>query len=183
VLRKNLKDVELVLTDTDSLLVKYQSNDYVKDLQRIKEHFDFSNLPSSHPLHSTENRLVPGKFKCEVRGCTILNCVALRPKMYSIDMLERTSEGNVRPKRKVAGSGIKRHVLTNASETSHDAFYTCLMSHQATRISQKTFRSKKHKVFTVECSRVGLSNVDTKRFILNCGVESLAYGHHSITTG
>ena len=183
VLRKNLKDVELVLTDTDSLLVKYRSNNYVRDLQRISDHFDFSNLPSSHPLHSTENRLVPGKFKCEVRGCTILNCVALRPKMYSIDMLERTSEGGIRSKRKVAGSGIKRHVLTTASETSHDAFYTCLMSHQSTRVSQKTFRTKKHKVYTVECSRVGLSNVDTKRFILNCGVESLAYGHHSISAG
>ena len=65
VLGKNLKDIELVLTDTDSLLVKYQSNDYVRDLQRIREHFDFSNLAPSHPLHSTENRLVPGKFKCE----------------------------------------------------------------------------------------------------------------------
>ena len=143
ILRKSLNNVELVLTDTDSLLVKYQSDDYIKDLYNIREHFDFSNLPPSHPLHSIENHLVPGKFKCEVRGCTILNCIALRPKMYSLDMLEWPGTGgSARPKRKVAGSGIKRHVLTSSSETSHDAFYACLMDHQGTRITQKTFRSK-----------------------------------------
>ena len=183
VLKPNLREVELILTDTDSLLIKYQSDDYVSDLQSIKDHFDFSNLPVNHPLYNNDNRLVPGKFKCEVKGCTILNCVALRPKMYSIEMLETKASGEVVPKRKVAGAGIKRHVLENSTETSHDAFYTCLVSHRNTRIVQKTFRTKKQKVFTVECSRVGLSNVDSKRYLLNCGIDSLAYGHYAISNG
>ena len=44
----------IALTRTDT--TASSRDDYVKGLQKIKEHFDFSNLPSSHPLHSTENR-------------------------------------------------------------------------------------------------------------------------------
>ena len=46
----NLQNNELILTDTNSLLVKFESRNYVEDLKKIKHEFDFSTLPTAHKL-------------------------------------------------------------------------------------------------------------------------------------
>ena len=42
-------------------------------------------------------------------------------------------------------------------------------------------RSDKHEVYSVKLNKIGLSPYDDKRYILNNGVRSLAYGHYKIT--
>ena len=65
VLKRKFPDVELLLTDTDSVLVKFQSSNFVSDMKDISSHFDFSKNPPDHPLYSKVNEGVPGKFKDE----------------------------------------------------------------------------------------------------------------------
>ena len=180
VLKANLKNTELILTDTDSLLVKFESNDYVEDLKRIAHEFDFSTLPTSHPLFDISNKGVPGKFKDEVKGSTITSVCALRTKLYSIEMLTADQNGSLVRSRKCAGSGIKKH-LFGTPDASHEAFVECLRNKRDKNISQKTFVVKKHQVYTAESARVGLTAYDDKRYILGPeGVQTLAYGHWRI---
>ena len=63
VLKRKFLEVELLLTDTDRQLVKFQSSDLVGDMEEIGTYLDFSKNPPGHPLYSAENKGIPGKFK------------------------------------------------------------------------------------------------------------------------
>jgi hypothetical protein len=82
--------VELCYTDTDSLLVKIQTEDVNADLIDMADQFDFSDYPKEHPVRkalgdkANANMKIPGKFKDECNGTVIAEFIGLRPKMYSI---------------------------------------------------------------------------------------------------
>ena len=42
----------------------------------------------------------------------------------------------------------------------------------------KVIRSQKHVLYTMDMNKVSLSAYDDKRYILNDGVSSYAYGHY-----
>ena len=44
----------------------------------------------------------------------------------------------------------------------------------------KTIRSDKHHINSYEINKVSLSCFDDKRYLLNDGINSLAYGHYKI---
>lgn len=43
-----------------------------------------------------------------------------------------------------------------------------------------TIRSKTHQLYTREQTKIGLSPYDDKRYVLEDGIHTLAYGHHRI---
>ncbi|CAI6369969.1 unnamed protein product [Macrosiphum euphorbiae] len=45
-------------------------------------------------------------------------------------------------------------------------------------VKQNLFRTKKHDIFTVEQNKKALSVYDDKRFILENGIDTLAWGHY-----
>ena len=75
---------ELLYTDTDSLLLKIETEDVYKDIKANENFYDTSDYPEEHPLHSTVNKKVLGKMKDECAGTPISEYVGLRSKMYSI---------------------------------------------------------------------------------------------------
>ena len=175
VLKRKFPEIELLLTDTDSVLVKFESKDFVGDMKEIGDHFDFSKNPPEHPLYNLANEGVPGKFKDETLGQQITSYVGLRTKLYSILMVD--SQGGKR--RKVAGSGIKKHVLDRV--VTHDRYLECLNGDENGVIRQKTFRTRGHRIFTIETERVAGSCYDDKRYVFqNKNMSSLAHGHYSI---
>ena len=175
VLKRKFPEIELLLTDTDSVLVKFESKDFVGDMKEIGDHFDFSKNPPEHPLYNLANEGVPGKFKDETLGQQITSYVGLRTKLYSILMVDR--QGGKR--RKVAGSGIKKHVLDRV--VTHDRYLECLNGDENGVIRQKTFRTRGHRIFTIETERVAGSCYDDKRYVFqNKNMSSLAHGHYSI---
>ena len=52
---------ELLYTDTDSLLVKIETDDVYKDIEKNKDLYDTSDYPKEHKLYSNINKKVLGK--------------------------------------------------------------------------------------------------------------------------
>ena len=76
----------LIFTDTDSLYYSIEAPDVEAKLFEHRDLLDYSDYPVGHKYHDPTNRLKLGKFKCETKGASIIEIVALRPKMYSIQM-------------------------------------------------------------------------------------------------
>ena len=84
---------ELLYTDTDSLLLKIETEDVYKDIKENENFYDTSDYPKEHPLHSTVNKKVLGKMKDECAGTPILEYVGLRSKMYSVMKADESKKG------------------------------------------------------------------------------------------
>lgn len=84
-----LENLKLLMTDTDSLVYEISSKDpnydLYADLSNVKEHFDFSDYPDTHPLYSTDNKKIAGKFKDD-KATLITEFCGIRAKMYSLQM-------------------------------------------------------------------------------------------------
>ena len=80
-------DVDLCMTDTDSLLLMIKGKDVYKDIAAdMHERFDTSNYPKDHPsgIEVCVNKKVPGMWKDESAGQEIVEYAAARPKCYDI---------------------------------------------------------------------------------------------------
>ena len=76
----------LVSTDTDSLILDIETEDVYEDMKEHSWMYDTSNYPKDHPLYDGKNKKVLGKMKDECGGGVINEVVAVRPKMYSVDL-------------------------------------------------------------------------------------------------
>ena len=83
---KGFPMARLSFTDTDSLYYLIEAPDVEAKLFEHRNLLDYSDYPAGHKYHDPTNRLKLGKFKCETKGASIIEIVALRPKMYSILM-------------------------------------------------------------------------------------------------
>ena len=136
-------NVEVIYTDTDSLLLHIKGPDTIKKLLTIRDEWlDGSNYPPTHPLYTVKNQGVLGMFKDEMDGNTILDVVALRPKMYAIRSVE--------DKEKVRAKGINKTVV---KEQLNFEAYQRLYEEEGRNplyCAQKNFRSRRHEIQTVE---------------------------------
>ena len=83
-------NIVLLYTDTDSFIWAIYTEDLYVDLQHFESEFDFSKYPQNHPLHNTQNRSIPGKWKDELQGEIIKEGIFLRSKAYSIESFSKT---------------------------------------------------------------------------------------------
>jgi len=172
--RKYNNNATLLFTDTDSLCYDIKTDDVYQDMGNDLDLFDTSEYPQQHPLYSTQNKKVVGKFKDETHGIPIREFVGLRPKMYSILYHENGSE----IQKKVA-KGISKSVTKNKIRHAH--YKDCLFNKTRTMNQMTQIRSFKHEVYTITLNKIGLSSYDDKRYILDDGITSVAYGHKSVT--
>lgn len=61
-------NLNLLFTDTDSLMYEIFTEDVYKDMEHFQEQLDTSDYDPSHPLYSVENKKIPGKMKDELSG-------------------------------------------------------------------------------------------------------------------
>ena len=158
----------MLYADTDSLIVHMETEDVNADMLLDSDLYDTSNYPADHPLHSTANKKVAGKFKDELGGKIMTEFIGLRSKMYSYT-------GGDCPKR---AKGVNRSVLKNT--ITHDDYCQCLFDQQVFIRTMPGLRSHQHDIYG-ETRKVALSPLDTKRYILEDGITTLAYGHKDIT--
>ena len=70
--------VKLLHTDTDSLILEFQTEDLYEDMSEMADEYDTSKYPQDHPLYCTANKKVVGKFKDELGGKLLKEFVGLR---------------------------------------------------------------------------------------------------------
>jgi hypothetical protein len=178
-----LHDIFNALLFSDSLLYLMPTNNLYEDLAKIKCELDLSNYPQHHALYDTSRRMTPGYFKDESEGIPIKQFCGLRAKCYSMiledDKEKLASYGMIRPSKiqKLATAGVKSSVH---KELFHQRFIDVLERNSTYNITQQTIRSKCHTLYTLETTRIGLSALDIKRYILNDGITTLPYGHYQI---
>ena len=164
---------KLLFTDTDSLMYEIQTEDFYKDISGdVKDRFDTSDYPENHPsgIPTGINKKVLGMFKDEAAGKIIKEFVGLRAKLYSFIMED--GKENKRCK------GVKTQVVKNS--ITHEDYKTCLKTGKEQLRKQNIIRSYEHVVFTEEVNKIALSAADDKRYILDDGINTLAWWHHKI---
>ena len=166
-MKRKFPQCELLFTDTDSLTYFVETPDLYRSLESdIDKHFDTSNYEPSHFLFNEKNKKRIGVMKDETAGIPIHEFVGLRPKMYSFLF------GNKNSKR---AKGVKKSVVKNVLR--HIDYKRTLFKEKRMRHKMTYIRNKFHNITTVETIKISLSCFDNKRFILNDGINSLAYDH------
>ena len=160
----------LLFTDTDSLTYEIEAEDVYRDFWIDKNRFDNSDYSESSPYFDNTNKKVIGKFKDEAAGVPICEFVGLRSKMYSYNKDNQTGGKTAK--------GIKKNIIKN--NITHENYRDTLFNNKQMYHKMKTIRSQKHQLGSYEINKVSLSCFDDKRYILDDGVISFAYGHHLI---
>ena len=94
--------------------------------------------------------------------------VALRSKMYAYKVGSKESK---------KCKGVKKCVVK--TDMKFEDCRRCLMTGEMSYRSQLTFRSRLHKVSTMEINKLALSREDDKRTYLD-NINSLARGHYAL---
>ena len=166
---------KLLFTDTDSLMYEIETEDFYKDISGdVKDRFDTSDYPNNHPsgIPTGVNKKVLGMFKDEATGKIIKEFVGLRAKLYSYKMVEGEESKKCK--------GIKKRVVEKS--ITHEDYKTCLLTGKEQLRKQNIIRSYDHEVYTEEVNKVALSAEDDKRYILDDGIHTLAWGHYKINS-
>ena len=174
----------------------------IKDMLKNHEQSDFSGFSPQHPmfqdLSSDEIEYLRAKkakkvgvMKDEINGYLLLEYVGIRPKAYSlkyekIEFYDEDGEISKKPTNQSKAivteseklKGIKRGTVEKTIHYEH--FLDCI-NNDSTLYSQfNTFRSYNHKLKTITQNKLALCNYDDKRWIMNDGINTLAYGHYEI---
>ena len=165
------KDCQLLVTDTDSLIYSISNHNVDEEIWANRHYFDLSNYPKDSPMYWEENRKLRGTFKREYPDRPIVGFVGLRAKMYAFKHLGEDDETQ-------KAKGINKAVLKLLR--FNDYKNALLGSAGNHRHRFRSIRSKKLELYTVEQEKRGLSAFDTKRWICEDGVHTLAYGNWNI---
>jgi hypothetical protein len=166
-------NARLLFSDTDSLGYHIFADDLYRDMQEYRHLLDTSAYPQDHPLHSTKNAQVIGKMKDECNGKPPLEFVGLRSEMYSLLTYDKKLS-------KTTAKGVKnRYIVKNVL---HDAYLRTLRKETIEHGKYRLFRSRAHRIETVKCCKVALCAYDDKRYVLEDGVATLAYGHVELSS-
>ena len=165
-------NAKLLDMDTDGIKYHIKTDDIYKDMNENINIFDTSNYPSNHPsgIKSGVNKKVPGKFKDEMGGEVIVSYVGLRPKLYSYVTLSEKEEKKAK--------GVKKPIIKN--QLKFEEYKECLFNKSILRKEQYNIRSYDHEVFTEKINKIALSPFDDKRYILEDGIHTLAWGHYKL---
>jgi len=145
----------------------------------MKDTYDNSCYDKSHFLYDPTNNKTIGKFKDETVN-PIIEFVGLRSKLYSC--LIETPDSL---KEKKTAKGVKSCIIKN--KIRHENYFKCLFNSscdekqvEPDKMQSKNdmllFKSKLHNISTVNVNKISMSSFDNKRYILNDGHNTLAYG-------
>ena len=140
---------------------KYDANllfpdtDVYEDFYKDKYLFGFSDYPLHSKFFDPVNKKVIGKMKDEFKGKIINEFVGLLSKMYSLIAVDDEE----------------------VKKAKHKEFVDVLFNKKITRHKMNRIKSKLHKIGTYNFIVLFF---DDKRYILNYGINSLAYFHKDI---
>ena len=191
------QDALLLFTDTDSLCYHIFTEDVYEDMRANNTAFDMSDYAPTFKtlvgstLMDKTNKKVIGKMKDEQAGvcgdaaCTrcrgptplphaVRAFAGLRAKMYACDLVSSNETELAKKTAKGIKKGfVKKHVKFLDYKAALFGTGEELRQHA----SFSSIRASNHQVATVALTKVSLCAIDTKRFVLEDNVHTLAHGH------
>jgi hypothetical protein len=198
--------MKLLGTDTDSFIVEIEHPDpyhALANLDNFMDNHDYktaidedNNLiyecifPDLYDkcIADGVKKKTPGLMTEEYKGKHIVTeFCGLAPKVYS---MEYTSYKNIKDmetkeilpdkiKEKKVGKGIPKVCLKKRIQ--HEDYKNCLFEQKEKYGKARSIRSTNHYLNTVIINKKNLTPLDTKRYILPDGINTLAYGHKDIS--
>ena len=163
-------NIRMVYTDTDSFVFHTKTDDIYQDLKEINDEMDFSGYDKNHKCYDATNKKVLGKFKDEVGGKIMTGFIGLRPKCYAFKMHGDNTE--YKKCKGTAKNTVKRKI-------KYDDYNQVLETNKVIHRSFNSIRSKNHKIYSINTTKVSLNSYENKRY-WTTSVDSLAYGHYKI---
>ena len=148
------------------------------------EKYDFSAYPFEHPLYSKKNKKIIGMMKDELNSVPLEEIVALRPKCYCLKYYGKVIDNALEHSElveKPTAAGTKKSAKDEKLVFGH--YLKTLTTKENQFVTQNIIASKKHTLCTINQTKVSLTAQDTKRYILNDGINTLAHGHYRINNG
>ena len=158
--------VRMCYQDTDCYILEIETESIEEDFKDDLDLFDTSNYPEDSILYSPDNKKVPGKMADEMPNDIIYEFIGLRPKMYSLITLANLNATRAK--------GIKKNVKKNIT---HDMYKKCLYENKKYTHSFNIIKSNNHVMRIEKIEKKSLSSFDTKKWICNNNVDTLAYGY------
>ena len=200
---------QLLYTDTDSFIYEVETEDVYADMKKNDSYYDFSEYPKNHPCYNPVNAKVPGLFKDESCGRPMTAFAGIMSKMYAFtrdpfedeevkiindkevyvkkDMnVETMSEKDLKG---LSSDAARKHTVKKIKgvgtvvvnmDVGYEMYKDCILNGTEYSFSQTVLRSKSHKIGVYEQTKKALSPLDTKRYILDNGIDTLAFGHYKI---
>ena len=160
-IKKNFS-AKLLFTDTDSLTYEIKSENIYKEFYKWKDLFDFINYSKDSTFYDDTNKNVIDKMKDEYGGAIINQFIGLKSKMHPIKKINGSESSTTK--------GV-------TIATDFNDFKDVLFNKNIIRHKMKTIQAKKHKIGTYENDKISSSCFDDKRYVLDDGVNTLAYFH------
>lgn len=167
--------IKLLYCDTDSLIIEVFTDDIFEDMKDNINYYDTSDIKFNKDQIKINNTLkdfpkvnkkVLNKFKDEMNGKIIEEFIGLSSKMYSIKIYNKINEIN-------KAKGVKKNVI------KHENYKKCLFNKKILIIEQNNIISEKHKLYTINQKKIGLSYFDDKRiFTDTCWSATLPWGYY-----
>ena len=197
---KRYPDAKLLFTDTDSLCYQISTSDIYEDMLADRALFDMSDYSPSFTtlsglsVRDTTNKKAIGKMKDEQAGiCNDETCTrcrgptplphavrafaGLRSKMYACDLVSSDDTALTKKTAKGVKKGyVEKHLKFNNYKAALFGSGEDLRQHA----TFSSIRSVNHQVATIEQTKVSLCAIDTKRYVLEDNVHTLAHGHWRI---
>ena len=119
---KYQKNVKLCYTDTDSFTINIKTNDFYEDIAYdVEKRLDTSNYECNRPLPTGKKLKSNWNMKDEVGGKIITEFVALRPKTYSLNLMDY---GNTNKKAKGTKNCVTKRIL------KFNGYKNCLLNNK-----------------------------------------------------
>ncbi|KAE9543664.1 hypothetical protein AGLY_002060 [Aphis glycines] len=187
VMKKFYRDkIELMYTNTDSLVYHIKTDDFYADLATNPSLFnrmDTANLPSAHPCYVTDRNKSPGFFSDEVDGNIITEFCALRVKSYAFEVYAgEEDEGKGKEDRaggeKIKAKGIRAHVVKN--HMILEDHIKCLFGEAGVGAYKEnvSIRSFNHQLVKIKTKTLAYNSYDGMRVVLEDKINTLAHGHY-----
>lgn len=184
-IRKRYPNARLIYTDTDSLHLYIETEDIYKDMVDDKEFFnkfDLSEYSMDNPMFNCipiseiqKNKKRPGKFSDDNDGVVVREEVVLKSKMYLIQREDHTKKNTAKGVQKVLQEGF---TLEDYKSTRFHEWHPENMLKR--RNTYNIHCDKNLKMSIRETPKIVFSCFDDKRYRLDDGIHSWAYGHWRI---
>ena len=162
---KSTFDSKFLFTDKDSLVYEIKTEDAYEDFYGDKYLFDFSYYPLNSKIFDPVNKKVIAKMKDEFKGKNINEFVGSKSKMYSLISVDDEEVTKAK--------GVNKKIR-------HKEFDDVLFNKKVIRHNMKRIQSKLHRIRTYNVCKISLSCFDGKRYVLDDGVNTLAYFYKDI---